>query len=112
MKKKQIEYCIIIFGLVISFIIGRESSSFNNKNYETPFKPNSYQSITPIDINAFNNSLKTEEKNGDIVYQCGKSKIYHPTLSHASFKKCKSKVTKLTVKKAKNIGMRHCKCSN
>ncbi|MEZ4854175.1 hypothetical protein [Flavobacterium sp.] len=58
-------------------------------------------------------SPSSEIKTNDvdkIVYVCGKSDIYHPTTSHASFKRCKSKILEMTEKEAIASGRRKCKC--
>ena len=110
MKTKQLKYITISLALILSFFLGRES-----KELEAPSK---------VQPNYFSDTLQKTEQNSledlftppqlldnkTIVYRCGKSMIYHPTLSHASFKRCKSKVSELTVEKAKELGMRHCKC--
>lgn len=112
MKTNQLKYITVSFAIIVSFFLGRES-----KELETPDK---------IQPSYFSDTLQKKEQNSledlftplqalsnnIIVYRCGKSKIYHPTKKHASFKRCKSKVYELTIERAKELGMRHCKCSS
>lgn len=52
----------------------------------------------------------TEITTSETVYVCGKSEVYHPTKSHASFKRCKSRILEMTEKEAIDSGRRKCKC--
>lgn len=46
----------------------------------------------------------------DTVYVCGKSNVYHTSITHSALDRCKSGITKMTLKKAKSLGKRACKC--
>lgn len=108
MKFKQLNY-ITLLAIIISFFLGRQSVGVVGTSNELPSQylsdssglPNTYLIQKPF----------LEEKSTDTVFRCGKSRIYHPTKTHASFKRCKPKVYELTAKRAKELGMRHCKCS-
>lgn len=105
------KYSILILSITLSFFLGRESKElFKATN---PFQPTySLDKFQPNTLSNYTiNDSIYQLKETDTVYRCGQSKIYHPTTAHASFKRCKSKVYKLTVKRAKKLGMRHCKCS-
>jgi len=105
MKTKTTKQTTIILAIALSFFLGRESKGVN-VNYSPTLNTQSLDNgKRAVDIR---NLLYKNDT--DTVYRCGKSKIYHPTLQHGSFKICKSMVTKLTVKDAKSMGMRHCKC--
>ncbi len=112
MKSKKTNKTTVILSIVLSFFLGRESKGFNGDYKSSHNKQEQYE---PYALDAHTNfnedTLILREKETDTVYRCGQSKIYHPTTSHSSFKRCKSKVYNLTVKRAKNLGMRHCKCS-
>lgn len=113
MKSKQQRYLIILLAIITAFFLGRESKEIDTSNN---FQPNYFSdSLQKTPSNTFNqDNLYTplQQLNDEtIVYRCGHSKIYHPSKNHASFKRCKSKVYELTVKRAKELGMRHCKCS-
>ena len=60
----------------------------------------------------FSGMTKSNYYKNDIkyVYVCGKSKIYHKSNTHSSFKRCKSNVRKITESQAKKEGKRVCKC--
>jgi len=110
MKNKQLKNTSIFLLIVLSFFLGRESKQLNSVNEIQPtFVTDSFQVDSKYKVDKFYNTLQPES-NLDIVYRCGQSKIYHPTTSHASFKRCKSKVYKLTIERAKELGMRRCKC--
>lgn len=103
------KYSIIILSVTLSFFLGRESKELGSFcKQQSTYVTDSFQPNTLEGRYHFN---YIQLKDNDTVYRCGKSKIYHPTTTHGSFKICKSKVYKLTVKKAKSLGMRHCKCS-
>lgn len=60
-------------------------------------------------------SFKTADNNtnnslADKVFVCGKSKIYHKSDSHNALGNCKSGIAEMTEKKAKDKGLRVCKC--
>ena len=105
MKAEKTTYGLFILIILISVFIGKEAVIEKNANsYEASYLADSFQA-QPIQKNMpllVNDTTK--------VYRCGQSKIYHPTTRHASFKRCKSKIYVLTVKQAKQLGMRHCKC--
>lgn len=112
---KQKNKIILMLSVTLSFFLGRESKELvlaNNKltyHNTSSLKKNAITNEqAPFLAMEFNEALQKET---DTVYRCGQSKIYHPTTSHSSFKRCKSKVYKLTVARAKELGMRHCKCS-
>lgn len=111
MKTKTAKQTTVILAITLAFFLGRESKGFNNNDFN---EINHARTINSRALNSsesvFYDRIPLHEKATDTVYRCGKSKIYHPTLQHGSFKICKSIVTKLTIKEAKNIGMRHCKC--
>lgn len=46
-----------------------------------------------------------------VVYVCGASEIYHPTLEHESFAKCHSQIDSMDIKVARKKGLRGCYCS-
>ena len=110
MKTKQLKYITLSLAIVTSFFLGRESVEIKTTNL-LPKQHLADSSIVNDNSYLFDgtNYLINEDIT-DKVYRCGNSMIYHPTLKHASFKRCKSKVSKLTVENAKNLGMRHCKC--
>jgi len=110
MKTKQLRYITVSLAIIISFILGRESKEFDNSNRT---QPNYFSdTLQKTRLNSFKEVYTPlQPLNSAIVYRCGQSKIYHPTKTHASFKRCKSKVYELTSKRAKELGMRHCKCS-
>lgn len=108
MKLKKSKQKTVILAIVLAFFLGRESKGFNT--YYTKEHP-----VVPEVKYVIENEVLPEVKSdilsiNDTVYRCGKSKIYHKSLEHGSFKICKSKITKLTVKYAKSLGMRQCKC--
>jgi len=114
MRPKKTKHITIVLAIILSFFLGRESKGFNtlycpqielSEDLNTPNFLSKNNSV-------YKNSLELNLKLTDTVYRCGQSKIYHPTITHGSFKLCKSKVYKLTIKRAKELGMRHCKCSN
>jgi len=110
MKNKQLKNTSIILVIVLSFFLGRESQQLNSVNEIQPtFLTDSFHVDSKYEVDKFYSTLQPESSS-NIVYRCGKSKIYHPTKTHASFKQCKSKVYELTVQKAMELGMRHCKC--
>lgn len=45
-----------------------------------------------------------------LVYVCGSSPVFHPTLEHQSFAKCLSHVESVDIRIARERGLRHCKC--
>lgn len=108
MKFKKSKQTAVILAIVLAFFLGRESKGFNTAHTK-PQVPQA--SLTYASINETEAVYSLILQANDTVYRCGKSKIYHPTLQHGSFKRCKSKITKLTVKQAGKLGMRHCKCS-
>lgn len=59
---------------------------------------------------SFSSSSEIKTNTATTVYVCGKSDIYHPTKSHASFKRCKSTILEMTEKEAIASGRRKCKC--
>ena len=61
-----------------------------------------------FDSNSFcwQHQTKTTEQ---MVWVCGKSKIYHMEPDHASLKRCKSGIVKIRLKDAINKGLRECK---
>lgn len=108
-KKKQLKYISIIGLLLVSFFLGRQSVALKT----TDALSGGYiadSSILNDSSYLINNYLIEEDITGK-VYRCGNSMIYHPTIKHGSFKRCKSKVYELTVEQARKLGMRHCKCS-
>lgn len=110
MKNKHLKNISIILVILLSFFFGRESKQVNSVNEIQPtYLTDSFQVDSKYEVDRFYNTLQPGI-NSDIVYRCGQSKIYHPTTKHASFKRCKSKVYELTVKRAKELDMRHCKC--
>jgi len=110
MKNKHLKNTSIILVILLSFFLGRVSKQMKSVNEIQPtYLTDSFQVGSKYEVEGFYNTLQSES-DSDIVYRCGQSKIYHPTTSHASFKRCKSKVYELTVKRAKELGMRHCKC--
>lgn len=106
MKKEQLKTTIFILAITLSFFLGRESKTA----IADTEVPRTIQ-LGPPEIQSFNNYIPLQLNDTTKVYRCGQSKIYHPSLSHGSFKRCKSKVYILTVKTANELGMRHCKCS-
>ncbi|WP_353780108.1 hypothetical protein [Winogradskyella sp. 3972H.M.0a.05] len=99
---------LFILAITLSFFLGRESKTLNdNPSYIT--SPSFQSDLDPIQ--SFSNYTLPVLNDTTKVYRCGQSKIYHPSTSHASFKRCKSTVYILSVKRAKELGMRHCKCS-
>ena len=110
MKKKRLKNTSIILVILLSFFLGRESKQVKSINESQPtFLTDSFQVDSKYGVDGLFNTIQLES-NSDIVYRCGQSKIYHPTTTHGSFKRCKSKVYELTVEKAIELGMRHCKC--
>jgi len=111
MKPKQLRYIAISFAIIISFFLGRKSSSLKiDDTYPKSFlTDSSFFDTSKYLIN--DNNYLIDASSNNMVYRCGNSMIYHPTKKHASFKRCKSKVSELSVEKAKEMGMRHCKCS-
>ncbi len=109
MKNQTLKNVIIIIVIISSFFLGRESKPIQSVDKIQPlYFTDSFQ-VDNDQLDGFYNRLSIEG-GSDIVYRCGQSKIYHPSKTHASFKRCKSKVYELTVERAKKIGMRHCKC--
>ena len=110
MKNERLKNTSIILLILLSFLLGRESKQTKSFNEIQPtYLTDSFQVDSKHDVDGIFNTLQSVS-NSDIVYRCGRSKIYHPTKTHASFNRCKSKVYELTVKRAKELGMRHCKC--
>ena len=113
MKPKKLQKTTMVLSVVLAFFLGRESKGFNAHE---ELQPNyGQESYKPYFLNGGyydGKILRLVENDKDTVYRCGKSKIYHPTLKHGSFKICRSRITKLTVGKAKRLGMRRCKCSD
>ena len=109
------KYSMIMLAIILSFFLGRESKSVVPNQYiPNTHIPNSFNSRQIENENSFYipNNIQTRLEPTDTVFRCGQSKIYHPTLSHGSFKNCKSQVYKLTVERAKELRMRHCRCSS
>lgn len=104
--KKQYRLIVFVIFFFASLVFGSE----NNKAYTTESFTNSIQTNQFESSTIVKTSSEVLQDDEVIVYRCGKSKIYHPTTRHSSFKRCTSGITKLTVKKAKSLGMRHCKC--
>ncbi|WP_117880203.1 hypothetical protein [Aureibaculum luteum] len=110
MKNKHLKNTSIIIVILLIFFLGRESKQVKSVYESQPtYLKDSFEDDSKHEVDGIFNTIQ-EESNSDIVYRCGQSKIYHPTTSHASFKRCKSKVYELTVERAKELGMRHCKC--
>lgn len=117
MKTKTAKQTTVLLAITLAFFLGRESKGGNTyypraSGYNTIQQQNTHFLEAKKNL-SYNRTqvLRLQENNTDTVYRCGKSKIYHPTLLHGSFKICRSKVTKLTIEDAKSKGMRHCKCS-
>ncbi len=108
-KKKQLKYISIIGLLFVSFFLGRHSGALKI----TDASSEGYIADSSIlnDGSYLIDDYLIEENIRGKVYRCGNSMIYHPTIKHGSFKRCKSKVYELTVEQARKLGMRHCKCS-
>ncbi|WP_299278367.1 hypothetical protein [uncultured Psychroserpens sp.] len=109
------KYSIVVLAITLSFFLGRESKNVAPKQYiPSSHIPNSFNNSQVGTESLFYtpNNIQVRLEPKDTVFRCGQSKIYHPTLSHGSFKNCKSKVYKLTVERAKELGMRHCRCSS
>jgi len=103
--KKQCKHIVFLALLFVSFMFGRVNNTIvHAENFNIIEVESFRQTKQASRIISFQNNNET------LVYRCGKSKIYHPTTRHSSFKRCNSGITKLTVKKAKSLGMRHCKC--
>jgi len=113
MKTKHVKSLLFITSLIVSFFLGRESK---HTNFENTIRANhSIIEYAPLELDPKNDFFNTirefNQKETDTVYRCGQSKIYHPTTSHGSFKRCRSIVYKLTLERAQNLGLRHCKCN-
>ena len=106
MKSKKMKSLVFGLAIFLSFFLGRESKDLNMvKEMKSQYVSDTFE------VQSFSVNPTLNLSDSTTVYRCGKSKIYHPTTRHSSFKRCKSKVSKLTVKQAKSLGMRHCKCS-
>nr|WP_321237559.1 hypothetical protein [uncultured Psychroserpens sp.] len=118
MKDKNLKYTILILATTLAFFLGRESKILvPNQPLTNAYTPNSFNSNAvkqkrENSASYLPNNIQVRLELSDSVYRCGQSKIYHPKLTHGSFKNCKSKVYKLTVERAKELGMRHCRCSS
>ncbi len=110
MKPKQLKNITISLAIITTFFLGRESKQVEISNRLQPYYfTDTLQHTISNNFKDIYAPLQSLE-NSTIVYRCGQSKIYHPTKSHASFKRCKSTIYELTVERAKELGMRHCKC--
>ena len=112
-KSKQLKYLTILLTIITAFLLGRKSNEIDSSNnFQPRYFSDSLQKIRSNTIYQDNSLMPNQALDDNtIVYRCGHSNIYHPSKNHASFKRCKSKVYELTVKRAKELGMRHCKCS-
>lgn len=113
MKPIHLKYLTLFLAIITAFFLGRESKEINTSNNFQPHYFSDSLQKNPSNTIYQDNSLMPNQALDDntIVYRCGHSHIYHPSKNHASFKRCKSKVYELTVKRANQLGMRHCKCS-